>query len=500
MREFFRVKKITRKWDRSTGKFHYDIRFKTRTEVTPRTVAVAEAFGLGVDEYQEHIIYDNVELKIGPQDIVYITGESGSGKSVLLKALEKDLGDQAINIGNVTDGVTDGEKPLIDTIGETMEEGLELLSRVGLNDAFLFVRRYSELSDGQKYRYRIAKLIESGRQFWVMDEFCATLDRDTAKIVAFNVQKLARRYGKAVLAATTHTDLFEDLYPSVHIHKRFGKEIHVDYYPNESAEKCSLTKEMHLVKASLKDYKTLAHFHYRDSKGIPVVQKVFALKREEETVGVIVYKSPGVMALGRSLVSGRKIELNELNKDWTLIARVVIHPKYRTIGLGAKIVKDTLFKCGRPYVESIAVMARYNPFFERAGMQKIIESTPDKRILQTLLGLEEIGFDLTFLSSEAYNLHKLHASMETREKVKKTLRELGCKSGIYRKRLASSGQAFLNKNEFEMVLEKADEEKLAKMLRILSFLAQPKVYLFWKNEPAISFTQFLSQNTLQTIA
>ena len=44
-------------------------------------------------------------------------------------------------------------------------------------------------------------------QFWIFDEFAATLDRDTAKIVAFNLQKLARQNGKAVLAATTHTDL-----------------------------------------------------------------------------------------------------------------------------------------------------------------------------------------------------------------------------------------------------------------------------------------------------
>ncbi len=123
--------------------------------------------------------------------------------------------------------------PLIDTVGESVEEGLKLLSKVGLNDAFLFVRRYSQLSDGQKYRYRLAKLIESGAQWWIMDEFCATLDRETARIVAYNVQKLARKLGKAVVAATTHVDLLEDLAPSVHIHKRFGREVTVDYFPNE---------------------------------------------------------------------------------------------------------------------------------------------------------------------------------------------------------------------------------------------------------------------------
>jgi len=223
-KEFFRITRYARTYDRQEGKFHIDIRYKTKTEVTPRTIGVAEAFGIGVDEYREHVVYDNVTIKIGPKDVVYITGESGSGKSVLLKALESDLGDEAININNIQ---SDPDRPIVEAVGENLEEALELLSRVGLNDAFLFIRRYRELSDGQRYRFRIANLIESGKQFWIMDEFCATLDRDTAKIVAFNVQKQARRAGRAVIAATTHTDLFDDLAPIVHIHKGWGKRIEV---------------------------------------------------------------------------------------------------------------------------------------------------------------------------------------------------------------------------------------------------------------------------------
>ena len=192
---------------------------------------VAEDFGLGLDQWEKFIIYDNVELKIGPTDVALITGDSGSGKSVLLKALEKDIKqDMKLSYINIADIKPEAGKPLIETVGKTLEEGLELLSKVGLNDAFLFLRTYEQLSDGQKYRYKIAKMMESKARFWVMDEFASTLDRDTAKIVAFNVQKLARQQGRAVLAATTHTDLFEDLNPSVHIHKRFGKEICIVYY------------------------------------------------------------------------------------------------------------------------------------------------------------------------------------------------------------------------------------------------------------------------------
>jgi len=40
----------------------------------------------------------------------------------------------------------------------------------------------------------------------------------------------------------------------------------------------------------------------------------------------------------------------------------------------------------------------------------------------------------------------------------------------------------LNKEEYEAIVEAADIIKLAKMLRILGFLTQTKVYLFWKKE------------------
>jgi len=496
-REQFKITSWARRYDKHSGKFIIDIAYKTATEITPRTIAVSEAFGVGVDQEQKFTIYDNVELKIGPKDIVLITGESGSGKSVLLRVLQADIRDnpELGGVINVTDVVIDEEKPLIETVGKTVEEGLELLSRVGLNDAFLFVRRFKELSDGQKYRYRIAKMIESGAQWWVMDEFCATLDRDTAKIVAFNVQKLARQTGRAVLVATTHMDLFDDLHPSVHVHKRYGREITVDYYANEPAKECTLVKDMYVVKASLKDYREqLEGFHYRDSGSLPIAHKVFALKRGEEMIGAIVYKSPSLATIGRILTLGRKIMLQELNKDWTLIGRVVVHPKYRTIGLGEKLVRDTLLKCGRPYVESVAVMARFNPFFERAGMRKIAVSQADRRLLRYVAKLEELGFSHTFLSSQAYNLHKLEADPTLVVKVKAVLRDFGRNNGLYRKRLAQVGDAILDREKFERILDEASPERLAKMLKILSILTQSKAYLFWRNDAALTFSRFLQQH------
>jgi len=477
-REFFRIRQYARKYDRETGKFIINISYETAApEPTERVVGVAEAFGLGLDQWEKFIIYDNVELKISPKDIVYITGDSGSGKSVLLKALEKDIRrDMQLSTINIADIQPPLGKPLIETVGASLEEGLELLSRVGLNDAFLFLRTYEQLSDGQKYRYKIAKMIESQAQFWIMDEFAATLDRDTAKIVAYNLQKLARQQGKAVLAATTHTDLFEDLNPSVHIHKRFGKEISVNCYPNVPAKECSLIREMRIKEGTTEDWRKLAAFHYRSHK-IAGPRKIFCLKRGEELCGVIVYAHPPPTCFGRKLVLP-KMSMNELNEKLSIISRVVVHPKYRTIGLGSKLVKKTLTLAGTPYVEMPAVMAKYNPFAEKAGMQKIAEQPPPKEASAIAEVLSKLGFNIHLLGSEKYVLNKLQSLSEIEAQTIKEAFIKHCHARFMKYFFCH--MPFGRKEAYAKEVMKANLERLAHLIRVCGFLMQTKVYLFWK--------------------
>jgi hypothetical protein len=61
--------------------------------------------------------------------------------------------------------------------------------------------------------------------------------------------------GKAVIIATTPSDLVENLKPSVLVHKRFGEEICIDYYPNTPATECSLIKEMKIEQGTKEDWK-----------------------------------------------------------------------------------------------------------------------------------------------------------------------------------------------------------------------------------------------------
>lgn len=205
--------------------FTVDKRFNTAVDRTPRVLEIAEAFGLGLDDKQ-FVVFDNQPLDIEQGDVVYVTGQSGAGKSTVLRELESQMTAVGLAVVNI-DEVPLLDMPLIDQIGANTTEALNLLSVAGLNDAYLFIRKPAELSDGQRYRFRLAKLIESGAKVWVADEFLAVLDRTTAKVLAFNLQKVARQRGATLIVATTHTDMVADLAPTLYIEKRYREKIRI---------------------------------------------------------------------------------------------------------------------------------------------------------------------------------------------------------------------------------------------------------------------------------
>lgn len=200
--------------------------FQSRVERSDRVIQVAEAFGLGLED-REFTVLDAVELEINPSDVVYITGQSGAGKSVLLREIGDELQKNGQRVVNI-DQVELRDCPLIDQIGhESLADALRLLSIAGLSDAYLYIRKPRELSDGQRYRFRLAKLIEGDADVWIADEFGAILDRTTAKIIAYNLAKTARANGKTLIVATTHLDLGQELAPDLTITKRFHDRISI---------------------------------------------------------------------------------------------------------------------------------------------------------------------------------------------------------------------------------------------------------------------------------
>jgi tRNA(Met) C34 N-acetyltransferase TmcA len=186
------------------------------------------------------------------------------------------------------------------------------------------------------------------------------------------------------------------------------------------------------------------------------------------------------MLLRRSKVW--KGNLQQLQRQISVISRVVVHPKYRSIGLGAKLVNKTLAQAGTPCVETVAVMARYNPFFEKAGMRKIAESKPSPHVTSALERLGKLGFDVALLAGVQYCERKV--SEVGREAVSVVLEALSKRDAGVRRRLVGLRNVYPKHEEFMAKAAELDVAGLALALKRLSFMAQTKVYLFWRKEQA----------------
>ncbi|MCS4537586.1 MAG: GNAT family N-acetyltransferase [Thaumarchaeota archaeon] len=371
-----------------------DKSYTTLSKQSERTVLVAEAFGLGLDAERRFQVLNNLQVDLRPGDVCYVVGDSGGGKSTLLRLLQEQIRKAGI-FGEVIDEKSlaiSEEEILIEGAGDTFEEALSNLCQAGLGDAYLFIRKFSELSDGQRYRYRIAKMFHSGAKVMVFDEFLSTLDRDTAKAVAYCLQKIARRERKTLLVATTHEDLLEDLNPSIAIRKEFGSAARIEYRNPTPALKhrCSLTEGITITESGREAYEQLSEFHYR--AGLPsTTRKIFAMQRNGRIIGIIAYSASPLASSGRSKFLGYAPSSVEVNRDFLRISRVVIHPKYRSLGLGARLVRETLPLCRSRHVETFAVMARFNPFFEHGGMTRV-EYESDS-VQQARAILQRVGVD-----------------------------------------------------------------------------------------------------------
>lgn len=202
--------------------------FDTGVERTQRVLDVAEMFGLGLDD-KTFVVLDNLKLDIKQGDIVYITGQSGSGKSTILHELRAEFEKRGVSVAMASE-IEMGNSSIVDQVypeEKSLSKPLELFSLVGLSDANLFLRKPSELSDGQRYRFMLAKMIESGAKVWMADEFLALLDRVTAKVIAYNIQKIARKAGATLVVATTHRDMVDDLSPDLFIVKHYREKVKV---------------------------------------------------------------------------------------------------------------------------------------------------------------------------------------------------------------------------------------------------------------------------------
>lgn len=145
---------------------------------------------------------------------------------------------------------------------------------------------------------------------------------------------------------------------------------------------CSIQKQLEIVPGSMDDYRRFAGYHYREARLVGV-KAVYILRPGrplgsfgQRPAGIIIYTmaNPRV-ELRRAATAGafagldRQTGLALLNRHVRCIARVIIDPRFRGIGLASRLVRETMSRMNVPIVEALGVMPLVNPFLERAGMK-----------------------------------------------------------------------------------------------------------------------------------
>lgn len=140
-----------------------------------------------------------------------IVGPSGSGKTSLGR---KVFGDDCLIYE--PNGWA-GDKPIIDCIkageAEAFDDVTGALAAVGLGTVPSWLRPYAVLSNGEKFRADLAKVIAEAPPRVVVDEFTSVVDRQIAKFGALAFQKAWRRTGGKCVLLSCHYDILEWVEP-----------------------------------------------------------------------------------------------------------------------------------------------------------------------------------------------------------------------------------------------------------------------------------------------
>lgn len=279
-----------------------DIVLETNLVHDEYTKCVLKMYDVPLSDKCVTTIKNNINL---PEkwNVGLIYGPSGAGKSTLLKTF-----------GNcfVPEWTNDS---LISNFKEVSpSEAIAILSAVGFSTPPAWLRPYSVLSNGEKFRADLAKTIINSKDVVVIDEFTSVVDRNVAKAVSGALQKYIRKYDKKVILASCHADIIEWLEPDW------------VYNPVEGVTRSERSLwqrpkiNLKIFRAKYEAWDLFKHYHYL-SNSLHKASRIYLVNWNDIPVGIVC-----ILAFPHAVVKNAWRE-----------SRTVILPDYQGLGLGTKI-------------------------------------------------------------------------------------------------------------------------------------------------------------------
>ncbi|MCA9030814.1 MAG: hypothetical protein KDA66_08400 [Planctomycetaceae bacterium] len=142
-----------------------------------------------------------------------------------------------------------------------------------------------------------------------------------------------------------------------------------------------------------------------------MVKFITLLWHQDRPIGICVFVSPPISFSLRNQFFGRsgrwqRITLLALSRQLSLLQRVVLHPAYRGAGIASSFVHRSCRLCPTPWIETLTQMGHINPFFEKAGFQRVGVCTPHHRSRRShsrIYGGNRTYAQETLVSSETFH-------------------------------------------------------------------------------------------------
>ncbi|MGK4136595.1 hypothetical protein AB0Y01_14285 [Enterococcus hirae] len=187
-------------------------------------------------------------------------------------------------------------------------------------EPYLYITSYNNLSTGQRFRFCLAKALSENYKKIYIDEYCSYLDRNTAKLISYNLKKISKKKEISFMVVTAHDDLDDYLCPDKAIELDLSgrvKEI------NQIKEQINIFEDFLIFDGTYDDYLEMEQFHYFDNSSEEVNKdfsaKYYILIYREQLVGVIVLKKPYPS-------NQDDAEFIHLNNNILILDRIILHP------------------------------------------------------------------------------------------------------------------------------------------------------------------------------
>jgi energy-coupling factor transporter ATP-binding protein EcfA2 len=147
----------------------------------------------------------DLDIDDGKWGLGVVVGPSGSGKSSIGRKIFP-----GVEIHDPNGGWS-ADKPIVDDIGagQDFNDVTGALAAVGLGSVPSWLRPFGVLSNGEKFRADLARVICQNPERIVIDEFTSVVDRQIAKVGAGAFSKAWKRTGNKCVLLSCHYDILD---------------------------------------------------------------------------------------------------------------------------------------------------------------------------------------------------------------------------------------------------------------------------------------------------